>query len=188
MNYITALSTSLAICMATATWANELDKREKALLSKCENYMEKNDRDSAKAVLGGLASKLRSRDLSETDGDFLDYVNKSTQECVEFAFGVGARYYVAEGKFLNDAGLKEAGEKKIQQEAQRQFDEELEQLEKEEKLQTIRKEAARKRNKERVAQKVFEACVKLASDDEIAAFTNQLCVNSFMVNGLPDRF
>ncbi len=46
-------------------------------------------------------------------------------------------------------------------------------------------ERRRQMNIETVNSKVYLACVALAKQDQIAAYTNQLCVNSFKSNGDP---
>lgn len=47
------------------------------------------------------------------------------------------------------------------------------------------KKAREAANIELVNSKVYEACAALARQDQIAAYTNELCVNSFKVNGDP---
>lgn len=47
-------------------------------------------------------------------------------------------------------------------------------------------EAERRANAARVATLVYAACEILLARDQVAAMTNQLCVESFLTNGLPD--
>ncbi|MFP5479895.1 MAG: hypothetical protein ACLGIE_09435 [Alphaproteobacteria bacterium] len=45
--------------------------------------------------------------------------------------------------------------------------------------------AARTANAERVATLVYLSCTDLLARDQVAAMTNQVCVDSFLTNGLP---
>lgn len=49
------------------------------------------------------------------------------------------------------------------------------------------KEADRKSNAERVAALVYGSCATLLARDEVEAMTNQICVESFLANGLPSH-
>ena len=160
-------------------YAGELSNKEKSLLMRCESYMAKGDQVSAQAVLSGLASAIRSRNLSEDDGEILADINSTTKECVEFAYGAGARYILSEGKFLTDDRLLEIESDRAAQEA-------LRVAEAEDKIEALQAERQERLMKARIYRKVHESCITLATRDEVAAFTNSLCVESFLANGLPD--
>lgn len=47
-------------------------------------------------------------------------------------------------------------------------------------------QTAKARNAARVAELVYASCSALLVDNQVAAMTNQLCVESFLANGLPE--
>lgn len=52
-------------------------------------------------------------------------------------------------------------------------------------IDAAKAEVERSGNAAKVAQLVYASCTTLLRDDEVAAMTNQLCVESFLSNGLP---
>lgn len=164
-------------------YASELTDKEVRLVSMCERYIEQGKVDSAQSVLNGLSSIIKQRMNGEYTEDFLDVLQRETKECAEFAFGPTAGFHPEISKFQSTLGAQQYSEAKQRRVASAEREAELQAQARVEEAQN-RLDAERLRLE--VARRVFQSCEILAKRDEVSAFTNSLCVESFLKNGLPN--
>lgn len=170
--------TSLLI-VPSVLLAADLSEKEKQLIERCNRYIEMGEQESAQSILSGIAVQVDGRKKGNYSKDFLETLEQETKKCVEFAYGPGAGFHPDIARFHTKDGAKEIIETRNRT-AQ----------EKEAKIQKEAEEAQKRFQKLQlrlhVYKKVYQACSKLAKRDEVLAFTNELCVESFLANGLPD--
>lgn len=133
------------------------------------------------AVAGGNTSAFeqaaeaikKRKDVFNTDA------RQRAEDCLSRGYGEPWEYWFPSSSFEPTAAIQ----------ARIKAVEETKTAEREAEAQAVidaaKAEVARTANAARVAELVYGSCKILLRDDEIAAMTNQLCVDSFLANGLP---
>lgn len=125
-----------------------------------------------KSNLSKIEKAVR-RELPESGrAAYVAELNSVAKSCAEAVLGEGAVFQPDLGKFMLPADANAERQVLAAAQTRAALQAALE-LQRQERIQAVNN-------------RVFEACVKLAKRDEVAAFTNSLCVSSFKANALPE--
>jgi hypothetical protein len=105
---------------------------------------------------------------------------EKAEKCLGLGYGEPWMYHFPTSRFMSVAQYDVTF--KIAEEAKRRTAESDEQAA----ATAAQQKAAKAENAERVATMVYVACTTLLARDQVTAMTNQLCVESFLANGLPE--
>lgn len=175
MKRIAFLSLAILISNAANVSAQVDDVRQ--VLEDCSQAISVDDRSAAGLVAERL-SKMAS--MAHATGSLSDELlqllsGDDAKTCLSYARQANLEFSAELGRFVSSRVRQDAEQKKreaeLAEEREKQFQE---------------AEAAQRLLELNINTKVYEACSQLANKDEIAAFTNELCVNSFKANGLPN--
>ena len=170
-----ALLASIILISNTASASAQADDVRQSL-DECSKAVSDEDRSAAGLVAERL-SKIASlaHATGSLSGELLQLLSgDDAKACLSYARQINLEFSAELGRFVSARMLQDAEKKKREAE-----------LAEERERQREATEAAQKLLELKVNTKVFESCSKLANKDEVAAFTNELCVSSFKANGLP---
>lgn len=154
----------LGIVAGGPAWALE------DIAERCESALSSGDRAAFEAVVDAIRPR---KDVFDIDA------RKRVEACLSQGFGEPWEYSFPDRAWLSVA---EAQGRLADREA---AEDAAAQKEAESAAEAARQERMREENAQRVAELVYTSCVVLLDRDEIAAMTNQVCVESFLANGLP---
>lgn len=138
------------------------------------------DQCSAALLAGDDASFQAAADaIRDQKNVFNTVAIKQAEKCLSEGFGEPWEYWFPDSEFVSSAEV--FSRVAAQDEAKQQKREAAVAAWAAAELN----EANRKANAARVAQLVYRSCGTLLADDEVAAMTNEICVESFLTNGLP---
>lgn len=183
MKYTLSTLLTVLLIAPAALLASGLSVKEAQLVERCERYISMQKVEAAQSTLNGLAMLVDERKKGDYSKDFLENFARETKRCAEFAYGAGAGFHPNIAKFQTEEGALEYSETKerralearLAREAQAQV--ETEERRRREQAQDLRLD---------VYTRVYKACSALVDRDEVLAYTNKLCVESFLANGLPE--
>lgn len=161
---------------ATALSASSPKEAVEENLIECGSAILKKDRESA-AVVAERLSKMAS--MAHATNELSDelvklYSSQDAEACQSFARQAKLEFSPELGRYLSGSVRQQAERKKLEEKAaQKERAKQQEAKAKQELLELT------------INSKVFASCTKLYFMDEVAAFTNELCVNSFKANGFP---
>lgn len=159
MYAIGKLSIVLVLCILPGNPASALTD----IAEQCEAALASGDLAEMEAVLEAVRPR---RDVNEIAP------RKRVEVCLSEAFGEPWEYSFPEREWLP------VSEAEARLEARRD-------AKRAEKRSAAKTEADRLENIDRVATLVYASCSTLFARDQVAAMTNQLCVETFLDNGLP---
>lgn len=134
-----------------------------ALADRCDAALEADDRAAFDAVVEAVRPRKDVFDIE---------VRKRVEACLSRGLGEPWEYSFPESAWLPVAEAQ--ARQKARGDAARA-----------EALSAADAEARRMENIKRVATMIYQSCSALLSRDQVAAMTNQLCVDTFLENGLP---
>jgi len=175
---------------AGSVTAQGQDAEFKQLADQCSQIRNATkDGFQGRALARPLADKLEALAQSANQEQALvtlvPVINEEAADCVAYARQIpaGVIFDPERNRYLS------AGTVRAQEEALRRIDnnERAAIAEAEAALQERLRQERQQALDNEVNARVFRACADLAEGDPIAAYTNELCVQSFKSNGLPDQ-
>jgi hypothetical protein len=164
LSAILIVALSVLPCIASADVLSDL-------ADQCMSAVEAGD----DAAFSETAEAIKKRkDVFNTEA------REKAEECLGLGYGEPWMYHFPTSRFMSVAQYDASF--KIAEEAKRRTAESEEQAA----AKAAEQKAAKAENAERVATMVYVACTTLLARDQVAAMTNQLCVESFLANGLPN--
>lgn len=161
----------LAACCLYALPGQAIAQSLKDLADQCDMAVSSEN----KSAFSEISGKLKKRqDVFDTA------VRTRIEDCLSIGYGEPWEYDWPSGSFMSSSAVA-AKLQAAKDEKARKARAATAAAKAEADLQ-----AAKDRNAARVAQLVYSSCATLLLDDQVAAMTNQLCVESFLANGLPE--
>ena len=145
-------------------------------ITQCEEAISKSDRAEAAIIaerLSKMASMAKATNLLDEELVSL-FSNTSAEKCQSYARQIRLEFSPLLGQYLSSRVRQQAEQQQLEDELARKEA----QQQQEAKAKQLLLDAT-------VNAKVLDACNRLYRQNEVAAYTNELCVNSFKANGLP---
>lgn len=140
------------------------------LADQCQAALSKGDTAAFQKAAEAIK---RRKDVFNTDA------RERAEDCLSKGYGEPWEYWFPSSSFEPTAAI-EARMKSVEEAKAAERAAEAQAV-----IDAAKAEVARNANATRVAQLVYASCSTLLQDDQVAAMTNQICVESFLTNGLP---